>query len=411
MDKSEITKINGPVNFYEFKGKPNSPTKIIFYFIGDVHYSTGYGCDKTHCQTMNKDKDNISPIIGNGSCMDLDAAMHTWLLYNNSNGIKTDLFIENPIFKSRNISVLRREKELEEEFSTGWIGIAAYMYSPCFYNKNKCPYGPNSRIHLADVRQSDENVIDIFTWISILETTPETNIIFEYIIGNMDKIWKAYTRIDSFHLLREVRDGILKLDIKNISNSVAKSMDKYAKYISTLRVITKPGGKTEKYRMHKTAWQIYKLFTSGKENDATLAKKIVKFINEEYESLKNVIIAFSDKSFFTDIGALIMDGYTLSRAFYYKPDVCIIHTGVAHSFNYIKFIREYLEYVETFGADNTLQYINEDGKYDDGISNADRCIKSDKLPYSLDFAKMRNFLEKKGIYDRAESKIKDILIS
>ena len=427
-----ITQLNGPANFYKFTAQDKTLPTI--YFIGDIHFSKKNGCSYDgQCVKLNAARNNLDKKSLDKSCIDLDLAVHAWLLYNNATGVTTDFFIETPL-KKQLTTGLRGAKGIENNDKTGWIGSTNYVIEPCFSNKKKCPYGPSSRVHYTDVRGKRQGVTtEIFTGIyEMLNLRVSALELIEpliYVANSVDRIWQAYLRPGSLRVLEELRQEILKLKTTETTVSLALLFEAAYLNFGTAKEYKGNTGNVSRVRMHRIAWQLYKLNSrdaKGKE----LAVKLYKFAIAEVEVKKKELKALVEVLSSLDeedadlqeeivskiagvvlfIGVLAMDVYALSRALYYNNKVCIFHTGVAHTRNYVTFTRDYLGYVEEFGVDNTLDFFDEETGYyeDEGIVNASRCISSDQLPRHLDFATMLRYLTKKGILEAAQYRFEDM---
>ena len=412
-----ITSINGPVCFYKF-----TTTNVnmwssfnvdhirmpVFYFIGDVHYSKENGC-LDNCIQIDR-RTNVVTSSLNSECIDLDTALHTWLLFNNIAGITTDYFLEVP---SQTLQHSTKSREDESDLQRGWLDSTTRLVRSCLLDNKNCLYGPNSRVHYTDIRQGrgDEYLSEVFSSAVLNKSSNATyqslEEIYKYLSDNFDRIWQAYTEPESLHILLEMYQEIGKLATTSPIRHLRLALGSAYFDTSKTKTLVKSNGITKSIRMYKAAWQLYKLSSRDvKGND--LANKLRAFVADNLKLLKTELEVNITKlaeqtsvsgyliklervnNAFINCGVLLMDIYTLSRALYYNNNVCIFHAGANHTRNYIVFARDYLGYREVFGVDNVLEHIDEQtGTLSEiGREIVDRCISSEELPLHLNFREM-----------------------
>jgi len=430
MDPALVTEISGPVSLTIFEYQNRR-----FSFFGDVHFSKSSGCGGK-CDEMNQDRSDV--ILKGGNCMNIDAAIHTWLLYNNLKKIPTDFYFEHPRV-SRNWLAERNKEARKRQAKSGWLGELGYLAGPCFERPDKCYYG-TSKIHYADLRQYVERhsggVTDIMTWLATLPGKLElvkVKEIEEYIelvkliYNNLESIFYATVRPGSLQKFEDFATeikkntklgGIGKMASETISKLMQKSLTRNKKtYVGV-------GGKESSVYMHKTAWELYRLF----KKDSATAKLINTFatgklnevIADRAEILKSLEVLselnkfMDDRELFSEslgpligqitdstiaLGAMTMDIYALARMFFRDSKEVILMAGDKH-------IKHYTEFFQSSGAKLLFQ---QEGFYERDV--AVRCVSSAELPVWIDFNQMRRELKRTGEYETARLKISDFDIS
>jgi hypothetical protein len=282
MDR-KITKINGPVSMHILeKGE------VRFVLFGDIHFSKNFGCDDRNKIEMDAQRKNLTIKSINSydsKTIDLNAAIHLWLIYNNFKSNVTDLFLECPLLSS-DIPLITRSATFAKK---DLLHEMIYMTEPCMKFKNKCPYGPNSRVHYADPRQYDTlGAIDPFTVMANIHISikrgAHISVLRQYIsvakiiLDNADNLWDAVCTLDGFHKFNTVKSDISALPRSNIRDSVLEGIDSMMTLNSSTREVN---GKN--VTMHKIALQNYKLYTNTPTRAISQANMM--FFKEEFKTL------------------------------------------------------------------------------------------------------------------------------
>jgi len=431
----KVTQISGPVSLYitEIDGRR------IFIF-GDVHYSKDLGCQDVRCDRLTDQKNNV--ILYGEKCMNIDAALHTVFLYNSRHQISTDFFFETPIIKGK-YAAQRHQQAAEQYDEVGWLGSMEYLTSLCFEYKNRCVYGKNVRIHYADARQQiygqESSVGELYTSLyempkkfskrdlaqNIKDLFALMNLLLKEVGGKsivdmyFDAVFKSngFSSLDKIRRIiqRDLHNGLVKTEaLSTLSTMISRSGTKNVREY-------KEGGETKREHMHKSAWQLLRLF---RKNPA-IGKKVFAFLRKEHERTKKEITEAltiydvtmtldefeKDKSVireilnsllgsFVDIGTYVMDGYLLARMFVQDSKMSFVFAGDFHAKTYIKFFEEELGLGPLLYENNSYHI--------DGELLYGRCVFSDALPDYLDLNTMRTELKAKDVYEATRAKIVDL---
>jgi hypothetical protein len=415
-----ITSINGPVSLQIFIGEGRT-----IYLFGDVHYSKEYGCKGKTVQ-MNDQKSGLVNI--GASTIDIDAMFHVWLLYNNANGINTDVLYERPLPGKIGYTKIQKEED--------WLSSISKLFHPCIpINKLKyCVYAPTVRIHAIDIRQDiiTGDFADIFTWISIVGpqlkmTQDARNMIklIELLFENYKGVFIGYTNPLGLDELKKFRSVIEKNNLGDVGEEAVKVLSRAITNVSTTKKLL-IDGKEVSVRMHRIAAQIIKLEKKDKEMAQAIIEQADIFVDlgieESKELLYNggtleIFLALFEYSPDTamlayeqainsfninllNIGALGMDIYALARAMYYPNKEIIIYAGNKHIINYIDIINFTKKYkkVRDLGSTSITDKI-------------DRCIFDTTMERYLKLGQKSNYVHKNKILENAYYKISDYNIN
>jgi hypothetical protein len=193
--------------------------------------------------------------------------------------------------------------------------------------------------------------------------------------------------------------------------------------------------------MHRLAWMLYRLRCRDEEGkrvsnliyqfyiDTMSHITDVTFQSDEMSSIASLSykenIHFIRKVFssaydpinkiFINLASTLVDCCLLAKMFWKKSDVSIIHSGLAHTTNYVIFFNKYLGIKESFRVDNSLSMRLKAPKNLDiyAIEHCDdipglRCVMDERLPNIINFAEMRQFLIDKDILETAQYTIIDM---
>ena len=456
-----VTLINGPVNLYMFEYNVGTSTNQYirkFYFFGDVHHSKVQGCDGP-CYALRDDRTNLdreSIRSDKFSCINIDAAIHIWLLYNNAKNITTDLYIE---------AVPPKNDVGPGSSKNNWLVDTSNLITPCLINKNKCPYAPKSKVHAFDFRaNSYGGEIDIFFWLSIAQPPIEEILnaakTIKVIFNNIMTIAKAYILPGAFNRLSQIAELVKNLDTRDVnlnnsdnSNDNSDNSNESYNLIACRNILRGSDhaaecdyigkdGVARRALMHRLARVLYKLSSRDKEgkkvavliyrfymNTMNDIKKIAENNNSidliislasygaDIKLLTQVFMSSYDaiNKIFINLASTVVDCHLLAKMFLKDSRVSIIHSGLAHTTNYVTFFNSYLLLNETYRIDNSLVMRLRapegldiyDIKRCDDIKGL-RCVKDETLPNEIDFAMMRQFLIDNDILENAQYTIMDM---
>jgi len=436
-----INSINGPVSLIILTNGDKT-----FYLLGDEHDSKDRGC-AGGCVALNERASNL--IHTEKKCMDINAALHTWLLYNNQEGIETDVFYEAPfIHKSKHVRKRGVTQDLDRFGNKMWLQTLTYLFGPCKTDKKACVYSPSVRLHRNDIRQhlSDSGSVfaDPFTYLAIRIPDDLDNIIewsntLNIIRKHVGVIINAITKPSGFSEIRQVINELRAN--KNITGqygvAVLQTIEEMAKNITTKRAIV--AGETPRI-LHRVAAQILKLKSKDPKavealynyinnTSTSLAEQlasqkdlqylaVLKFLRDEgqeYEALMIFNEFSSNLSLFClFIGALFMDVYTIARALYYNSKEIILYTGNIHNTNYLEILGTELRYKNllTLGSigsgESTARFLVEEIG---DIGTMSRCISSPKLEQYVGLGKKLQSITESGTLKNAEYILDDYAIS
>lgn len=326
-----------------------TPLSAKYIFLGDQHI-------------INNDCDGIS----------IDELLKLIIIYNEQYHIPTDIYAEIHFTKSNQRKIIKEGNALK----------LLPNNINCF-NKDKCY--ENVKLHYVDIRN-----IDIEQ--KIVSVDPFDLSTLKY-LANIDRI--SYGKIIT--IIKTIKDNymnllnflLLPMDFNKINNflQLDKAYSIVFKHINEHAVLRKIG--TKEVRMTRTSATLFKL----RNKNQPLFRKLLNFIYYKAESymatvnfndeidlinlsgftnnkefLNNALVSVDNK--LLQLGALVMDTYTLGRMFTQTPSSeVIVYAGVKH-------IALYVEFFET------LQL-----KPDFSITNNDQCLYDDQLLNYLDIDK------------------------
>ncbi len=381
MDKG---KISGPVSaFYtEYEGK-------VYNFYGDKHYGFSNICQ--NCTTRNKCWDVIKLLDKNFADAEED-------------GKYIDFYLEIPFIGKK--TIIDKEYVKDNIQNVGYILKIWDHYFDCF-TKSECHLN-NTRFHYTDMRKSAEPTgskpvnyehllyAHIYDSISTVLTALERNTDFDNDFEDLNILIQDLYFNNKNYLLMELiltSDNYIQ-DFKNLfSTEINKTKfeNEIYEHIFDPDVIVYRDGKV----MHRVRTQLYELEKSGKTD---MAKKIIKFILDEYKQLAReeyikdlwasfriIYSRFSNRNktrvinFLTDIkynfkktmrvqtvaNTLIMDAYTLARMFRKfnnESSKVIVYAGSYHINTYVKFF-EFILKTKFVKNENVNRCLNVDLSY------------------------------------------------
>ena len=425
MDSTPVTQLNGPISLYITKYN-----ETVFYLFGDVHKSRSKGCKSVCDELINSQ--NLSS--KGRDCMNIDAAIHTWLLYNNARGIKTNFFFETPRIARKSLIKIQTVDDKE-----GWLDYIDEMAAPCFENKETCPYGKNVHLHYVDSRKAvvygEIQFVDLFSWISLMSRNfvetlstielgnyiqllallfKKTQVGNETIYPNINLLFDANFKAGDFEGFQKLQKEILDSQLGEIGNAAVNILANTINHARTKnkREWTEKGLVKQVY-MHKSAWQLLKLYRKNNILGKALyafANKLVQDFKQNLKGIVNTLIIAKNLSKFdsdlewapmvtdklgnvaANIGTIIMDVYTIARMLLVDSQENIVFAGDFHIESYKMFFEQYLQIQPTF---QHLAYIPErgnDGRYTQLFFT--RCIQDPDLAKYLDLDKMRRYMIK-----------------
>ncbi len=283
-------------------------------------------------------------IINNTNCegISIDTLLKHWLQYNENHQITTNLYAEVHFTKSNQRKIVKEGNVLQ----------LLPQKINCF-NKDKCY--DYVKLHYVDIRNIDVNQL-------IISVDPFDLSRLRY-LANLGKI--AYDKI--IIILKTIKENymnllnflLLPMDYKkiNLFLQLDKAYSIVFKYINEHAVVRKIGEHGRK--MTRTAASMFKL----RNKDAILFRKLLNFIYKkaelymatinfdeeikliqltEYSNNKdlinNALISADNK--LLQLGALVMDTYTLARMFTQpQSNEIIVYAGVKHIDLYIDFFK------------------------------------------------------------------------
>ncbi len=326
--------INHVTSLFIYEGLPK------YIFLGDTHMIKENNCD--------------------------GIAVDELLAYNDKHHIKTDVFAEVYFTKSN-----------QRKIKTGDINspLSLLPYTiPCFTKDKHCY--ENVKLHYVDIRSVDQGMI--------VSIDPFDMFRLRYLADNNRVDYRAVIKI-----IKTIEINYLKLlnlllhpmNFRNVDMflSLDKAYSIVFKHINDHAVIR------EGKKMSRACAALHKL---GKF-DISLVGKIMTFIyqkarnymagvdfQEEIDliglsehthdkSLMNHAITNVDNKLL-QLGALVMDAYTLARLFYtvhHGTDEVIVYAGTSH-------ISLYVDFFKTLELTPQIEIVNEDQcLYDDQLSN------------------------------------------
>lgn len=334
----------------------NEQVKIVF--LGDIHTSEEAGCD-------------FDGPSGTKKIYNIDELLQQWIIYNEKNNIKTDLYAEVHFTKSNQRFVITEGSPLQLLPSN----------IPCFTKDKNCY--KNVKLHYVDIRSIDMDGIrtslDPFDMSTLKYLAMHRRIAYHKIIDIINHI-----KSDYIHLLNFL---LLPLDFNKIKDFIA--LDKA--YSNVFYNINKHVVVRDDRKMFRAAAEIYKL----RKINLALSTKLLKFIffkarvymstidfSEEIETLR--LMAFSNEAAFVKdtltsvdnkllkVGGLVMDAYTLARMFcqIHESEEVIVYAGTSH-------IAIYVDFLQSLLLTPLL-----------AIDNKDRCIEHADLANYIDFDKL-----------------------
>lgn len=390
----KITTISGPVSLYIFIVDNKK-----YIFFGDSHFTNKGACEDNNMLCDHYDNEFKDTILYDTECSDFGALIHNWLIYNNDNDIKTDLYIETPFTKSNkrssenyfNTNMSKKTSYFPYE-NESWLNLIADIMLPCFIrDKNKCQYYPNVHSHYIDVRvtEDEEGILNV----DLFFLSNMNN----YIMSNMDTVDKN-TLIDMitdywtfinillnnynliFNLMmnaNDYNDNLLELHelADNFINEGMKNT--YFNILDNLEDMTVYRNDTKMYRIAAALMKLYQKNPDIAENIYTYIKKltqnylisVITLLTQQEINITNkkTFIKFMDycADKLLSIATYHMDMYTLTRMFIQdESSEIILYAGDAHILNYVSFFENYLS--------NPKLIINN--------NNKSKCLSDFKIP-------------------------------
>lgn len=359
-----ITTISGPVSLYIYKYNNK-----MYYFFGDVHFTNINTCEEngTRCDHYDNDLKNV--IIDGPNCTDLGALFHNWFTFNNDYNIKTDFYAETPFTKDITRNPHYTVTSMDEQkpytvfpYEDSWLALVTDIMSPCFLaDKALCPYAPNVHAHYTDIRFYEQNNkwidINMFDLTNVIGYILDNDIndiaLGDYILIINTLLENAKTLINIFlkpnnydKNMQVLWDMVTQLQDEHIKDLYIKKIND-----SSLQLVKRDG----RY-MHRIAWELQKLDTTIanlithyiRSEIVKISKSIYKEWGSNLHNINDVLIRDYFIKFFgaqlVDLGALIMDSYTLARMFgQNESSQIIVYAGEYHILNYVDFFDGYLQ--------------------------------------------------------------------